>query len=124
MIGYDTLLGSHYDRYYIEYFNFKLDDISPSVFSIPTSIWFLTNWLDEDMLFHYYESTVLDLKCRDFPGPGAKNRISANPMREFIHKDDSHNLHSFQNFKNGHGKKYEANAEHQERMHIFRQNLR
>jgi hypothetical protein len=40
MIGYDTLLGSHYDRYYIEYFNFKLDDISPSVFSLPTSITF------------------------------------------------------------------------------------
>ena len=37
MIGYDTLLGSHYDRYYVEYFNFKTDDISPTIFAIPDS---------------------------------------------------------------------------------------
>lgn len=36
MIGYDTLLGSHYDRYYIEYYNFNTDEISPTVFAITT----------------------------------------------------------------------------------------
>jgi hypothetical protein len=36
MIGYDTLLGSHYDRYYVEYFNFNTDAISPTIFAIST----------------------------------------------------------------------------------------
>lgn len=101
MIGYDTLLGSHYDRYYIEYYNFNTDEISPSVFAITTS-----------------------LKCRDFPGPGAKNRASVNPMREFIHSDDSHVHQEFTNFQKNHGKKYQTSMEHKERQHIFRQNLR
>ena len=38
MDGYDSLLGSHYDKYYIEYYNFKdNDDIPASVFDIPKS---------------------------------------------------------------------------------------
>ena len=37
MIGYDSLLGSHYDRYYVEYYNFNTDDISPTVFAIQNS---------------------------------------------------------------------------------------
>ncbi len=37
MIGYDTLLGSHYDKYYIEYFNFNTNPIEPSVFAISSS---------------------------------------------------------------------------------------
>ncbi|CAF0723202.1 unnamed protein product [Brachionus calyciflorus] len=99
MIGYDTLLGSHYDKYYIEYFNFNTDEISPSVFAITTS-----------------------LQCRDFPGPGA--RSSANPMREFIHSDDSHYHHEFSKFQKQHGKKYHTTIESKERQHIFRQNVR
>jgi hypothetical protein len=52
MIGYDSLLGSHYDRYYVEYFNFDVNEISPSVFAIPSS-----------------------LRCRDFPGKKLKIQI-------------------------------------------------
>jgi len=37
MIGYDSLLGSHYDRYYVEYYNFNTDEISPTVFAIHNS---------------------------------------------------------------------------------------
>ena len=37
MFGYDTLIGSHYDKYYIEYFNFKTEPIDPTVFAITTS---------------------------------------------------------------------------------------
>ena len=37
MVGYDSLLGSHYDRYYVEYFNFNTNPIDPSVFAISTS---------------------------------------------------------------------------------------
>ena len=102
MDGYDSLLGSHYDKYYIEYFNFNPDeDISPSVFAITTK-----------------------LKCRDFPGPGIQNRVSANPMREFIHSDESHMHNQFDDFKNKHGKNYPTELEHKQRLHLFRQNLR
>jgi len=102
MIGYDSLLGSHYDKYYIEYFNYNpTDDIPPTVFAITTS-----------------------MKCSDFPGPGARSRVIANPMREFIHSDESHVHDEFDQFKDKHGVKYPTQLEHQERLHIFRQNLR
>ena len=99
MIGYDSLLGSHYDKYYIEYFGFKTADIDPSIFAITTT-----------------------LKCRDFPGPGATALV--NPMKEFIHGDDSFVQSSFDHFKDKHGKEYKDKVEHKERLHIFRQNLR
>jgi C1A family cysteine protease len=100
MIGYDSLLGSHYDKYYVEYFKFSKAVISPKIFAINTS-----------------------MKCRDFPGPGAAKAL-VNPMAEFIHNDGS-NVHSqFEEFKDKHGKKYETQIEHAERLHTFRQNLR
>ncbi len=37
MIGYDTLLGSHFDKYYVEYFNFNTEEIDPSTFAISSS---------------------------------------------------------------------------------------
>ena len=40
MMGYDTLLGSHYDRYYVNYMSF--DDNSTmdiNVFTVPPSKW-------------------------------------------------------------------------------------
>lgn len=101
MIGYDTLLGSHYDRYYIEYFNFDTTPVDPSTFAIST-----------------------DLKCGGFPGPGMKNIVSVNPMKEFIHNDDSHVHFHFDQFKKAHGKVYKNETEHNYRKNVFKQNLR
>lgn len=103
MIGYDSLLGSHYDRYYVEYYNFDTSEVSPTVFDIPKS-----------------------LNCGGFPGPGdaARHRVLANPMREFIHQDETHVHHEFNEFKDANGKKYDTHLEHQERLHAFRQNMR
>ena len=64
------------------------------------------------------------MQCRDFPGPGAQNRASANPMREFIHGDESHMHAAFDDFKAQHGVAYDTEIEHVERKHIFRHNLR
>lgn len=47
-----------------------------------------------------------------------------NPMREYIHNDDTHNHHEFGTFKMRHGKIYDTELEHASRLHIFRQNLR
>ncbi|ESP01269.1 hypothetical protein LOTGIDRAFT_111926, partial [Lottia gigantea] len=91
MYGYDSLLGSHFDRYYLDYMVFKPN----------------TN-----------------LTCGGFPGPGVERRVRMNPMREFVHHDDSHVEEMFQSFKKTHQKLYKDDKEHQERQHIFRHNLR
>ena len=62
MKGFNTLLGSHYDHYYLEYFQYSPDKPDPKVF--------------ED----YDDST-----CHGFPGPGLKDHTyTMNPMREYI----------------------------------------
>lgn len=37
MMGYNTLLGSHYDKYYLKYTNFNTRKIPSTVFAIPKS---------------------------------------------------------------------------------------
>lgn len=37
MMGYDTLFGSHYDKYYVDYKNYQTQNISESMFSPPES---------------------------------------------------------------------------------------
>lgn len=66
------------------------------------------------------------MQCRDFPGPGdqTQHQILMNPMREYIHSEDSHHHHRFNMFKNHHNKDYDTELEHHSRMHIFRQNSR
>ncbi|XP_033736664.1 digestive cysteine proteinase 1-like [Pecten maximus] len=103
MMGYDTLLGSHYDKYYIKYTNFtanaKFDD---STFAYPKG-----------------------LTCGDFPGPGASERhVLMNPMKEYIHHYDQHVQDLFGQFKIKHGRKYHSIKEHAQRHHHFRNNLR
>ena len=45
MMGYDSLLGSHYDKYVIDYTMFSTEDFQPDVFDVPkgNSILFLLN---------------------------------------------------------------------------------
>ena len=47
-----------------------------------------------------------------------------NPMREFIHGDDSHVDEMFDHFKHKHSKRYQDDVEHERRKHAFRHNLR
>ena len=35
MFGYDSLIGSHYDKYYIDYLNFHTDNFSDTEFDPP-----------------------------------------------------------------------------------------
>ena len=37
MFGYDSLLGSHYDKYYLEYSNF-LADVDDNEFKLPSDL--------------------------------------------------------------------------------------
>lgn len=104
MLGYDTLLGSHYDKYLIDYMDYSSQMPPAKVFEIP------------------------GMTCRDFPGPGAMTSLLANPMQEFVEPYGHEKVHElFEHFLIKHPKRY-ANTvqreEHNKRRNIFRQNLR
>lgn len=65
-----------------------------------------------------------ELKCGGFPGPGVDHHVLTNPMREYLHNDDTHVHQQFDNFKTKHGREYDSEKEHEYRKSIFRHNLR
>lgn len=104
MLGYDTLLGSHYDKYEIDYADYSPQMPPPDIFDIK------------------------GMTCKGFPGPGVMSSLLANPMQEFIEPHGQEKVHEvFEHFLIKHPKKY-ANMvdkkEHNQRRDIFRQNLR
>ncbi|KAJ8868845.1 hypothetical protein PR048_030386 [Dryococelus australis] len=101
MQGYNTLLGSHYDHYYLEYEWFTSEKPDPEVFSIEANY-----------------------TCTDYPGPGDKHIYTFNPMKEFVHNYDAHVESAFDDFKDTHGKNYANENEHSSRKEMFRQNVR
>ncbi|XP_026316532.1 counting factor associated protein D [Hyposmocoma kahamanoa] len=102
MKGFNSLLGSHYDHYYLDYSDYDVDDIDPMVFEV-----------DRNM------------KCTSFPGPGSDHYATFNPMKEFVHPvHDAHVHDEFNRFKIKHNKQYASVVEHAKRLNIFRQNLR
>ncbi|XP_063629321.1 digestive cysteine proteinase 1 isoform X1 [Cydia splendana] len=102
MKGFNSLLGSHYDHYYIEYMDYDVEDIDPDVFKVDPG-----------------------MECTSFPGPGIRHMATFNPMKEFVHPVHEGHVHDeFNRFKNKHGKSYHSDVEHEKRLNIFRQNLR
>ena len=100
MMGYDSLLGSHYDKYEVLYETYTTGPIDPKMFDIQDSF-----------------------TCRSFPGPGHQNVALMNPIREFIHGDFDHIEHGFSNFTTKHNKSY-VGPELTLRQSIFRHNYR
>lgn len=101
MRGYNSLLGSHYDHYYLEYDWYTTDTPSPDVFKVANN-----------------------MTCTSFPGPGVNHIYTFNPMKEFIHNYDDHMESSFDQFKKRHNREYADELEHSKRKESFRQNLR
>ncbi|RUS80967.1 hypothetical protein EGW08_011287 [Elysia chlorotica] len=103
MMGYDSLIGSHYDKYYVDYDTF----VAPAVFT------------DKDF------SVPAGMSCEDFPGPGQSRHqaVEIEPIREFVHHYSAHVDDHFETFKKVHNKDYKPH-EHEPRKHVFRQNLR
>jgi C1A family cysteine protease len=101
MRGYNTLLGSHYDHYYLRYEGFTDDVPSDDVFELSNNS-----------------------SCVSFPGPGSRHVYDFNPMHEFIHHSDKHMENEFEIFKKKHGKSYRDKVEHDSRKNLFRQNMR
>lgn len=103
MKGFNTLLGSHYDHYYLSYSDYSFEKPDPSNFQIPPN-----------------------MKCGGFPGPGINHLATFNPMREFINEDRSHLETEWERFHRVHNKRpqYKSNKEHLMRQHVFEQNFR
>lgn len=101
MMGYNTLLGSHYDKYLVDYKEFS-SHVDPKVFCLPKG-----------------------MTCGGFPGPGVEHHILANPMKELIHTTAAgHTQHIFNHFKEKFQRQYTDQREHEEREHAFVNNLR
>jgi len=97
MLGYNTLLGSHFDEYKL-YYSIFAEDFPVDVFNIPA-----------------------DIKCQGFPGPGEEASIVANPMKEFVHPEDHSHLHKlYSDFIKQHNKKEVG----EDKKHLFKHNLR
>uniref|UniRef100_A0A4D5S4Q0 Putative midgut cysteine proteinase n=1 Tax=Ixodes scapularis TaxID=6945 RepID=A0A4D5S4Q0_IXOSC len=103
MMGYNTLLGSHFDKYELIYHGFSRKPLPSSVFDI-------THLINET--------------CRRFPGPGAEHLALHSPMAEFMNGHDAHMHSAFDKFKEDHSRDYGHHTEHERRRDIFRQNLR
>ncbi|XP_071477039.1 digestive cysteine proteinase 2-like [Diadema antillarum] len=103
MMGYNTLLGSHFDKYVIDYEFFDETSAIPNTtFDIPKG-----------------------LKCRGFPGPGMEHQIKVNPFREMINPEMGDRYHHlFNEFKDQFGKRYETTQEHETRKGHFTKNVR
>jgi len=100
MMGYDSLLGSHYDRYYVDYHDMS-EDFSDDMFIPPTG-----------------------LKCGGFPGPGVKHKAIINPMSVYINGYSAHVDHEFEDFKTTHSKFYESETHELKKKVTFMHNLR
>ncbi|XP_050430980.1 digestive cysteine proteinase 1 [Adelges cooleyi] len=101
MKGFNSLFGSHYDHYIIDYEIFIPSKPEPSNFNVE------------------------DMHCESFPGPGIDHVYTFNPMMEFINNYDDHVDNSFDHFKKHHRRNYNnSTKEHFTRKNYFRQNLR
>ncbi|MBN3301917.1 CFAD protein, partial [Amia calva] len=101
MMGYNTLLGSHYDKYEVDYTEFR-SSADPQDFVLPEG-----------------------MTCGAWPGPGLEHRILANPMQELIHTSSKGHAHQlFGHFKERFQRHYSTEKEHEKRQHTFVHNLR
>jgi len=101
MMGYNTLLGSHYDKYLVDYKEFSIH-LDPKVFSLPDG-----------------------MNCGPFPGPGVEHHLLANPMKDLIHTSSpGHAQRVFSHFKDKFQRSYNDEREHEKREHAFIHNLR
>ncbi|XP_044577137.1 digestive cysteine proteinase 1 [Cotesia glomerata] len=101
MKGFNSLLGSHYDHYYLDYDWYSYETPDANVFQIASN-----------------------MSCTSFPGPGDRHLYTFNPIHEFISNDHRHVDTEFEIFKRKHNKQYDGIKEHGNRKEIFRQNLR
>jgi len=130
MMGYNTLLGSHYDKYLVDYKEFGIH-LDPKVFSLPegscTSCRFNRSFQNNhrDIKVFVFVCFPTGMSCGGFPGPGVEHHMLANPMKDLIHTSASgHSQRMFNHFKEKFQRQYSDKWEHEKREHAFVHNLR
>lgn len=120
MMGYNTLLGSHYDKYLIDYKDFSTH-VESKIFTLPEGLCFTAK---HQRRFSHF-SLLAGMTCEGFPGPGVEHHMLANPMNDLIHTSASgHSQHIFGHFKEKFQRRYEDDKEHELRQQAFIHNLR
>uniref|UniRef100_A0ACB8FR39 Uncharacterized protein n=1 Tax=Sphaerodactylus townsendi TaxID=933632 RepID=A0ACB8FR39_9SAUR len=124
MSGYNTLLGSHYDKYEIDYISFS--QIFPSnVFDLPHGHG-NPKGTSEYRSSHIFFS-LTDIKCENWPKLTLEHQIMANPMQEFVGTTGEisrHHDHLFQCYKEKFRKTYKTEKDMEHRKHNFIHNMR
>uniref|UniRef100_A0A8C4KM75 Peptidase C1A papain C-terminal domain-containing protein n=1 Tax=Dromaius novaehollandiae TaxID=8790 RepID=A0A8C4KM75_DRONO len=102
MRGYNSLLGSHYDKYEISYSHFD-NSFPASVFDLPGN-----------------ETK----QCGGLPGSAAEHRVLANPMEDLVgrHRPWAHEV--FHHYRKRFGRRYGSARELEHRQHVFVHNMR
>ncbi|XP_025417805.1 digestive cysteine proteinase 1 [Sipha flava] len=101
MNGFNSIFGSHFDKYVIVYKSFSPVKPNPEIFNVE------------------------DLNCESFPGPGVDHIYNFNPMMEFINNYGGHVDSAFEKYQRLHNRTYtNGTIEHFNRKNYFRQNLR
>ncbi|XP_072741347.1 digestive cysteine proteinase 1-like [Ciconia boyciana] len=102
MRGYNSLLGSHYDKYEISYTDFD-NSFPPSIFDLPVN-----------------ETK----KCGVLPGSVAEHRVLVNPMEDLVgrHQPWAHEV--FHHYRRRLGRRYGSAQELEHRQSVFVHNMR
>ncbi|OQR78205.1 hypothetical protein BIW11_02776 [Tropilaelaps mercedesae] len=104
MMGYDSLLGSHFDKYEILYTDYTPGSVDGDVFDV---------------------KSVTDKQCIDFPSPpGVSSGHLFNPIGQYMTGEESHVDEHFDLFKKTHNKEYAHQREETIRKDNFRNNQR
>ncbi|KAJ6663430.1 hypothetical protein lerEdw1_009509 [Lerista edwardsae] len=102
MRGFNSLLGSHYDKYEIDYSDFSN--------SFPESIFVLKS-----------NETKL---CSEMSGASLEHHIMANPMADFVGGQDDRAHQVFHQYRKKFGKDYDTETEMEHRKNTFTHNMR
>lgn len=125
MMGYNTLLGSHYDKYLVDYKDFSTH-VDPTIFTLPEGLCFVAKrqrLAEGAALCSLF--LLIGMTCGGFPGPGVEHHLLANPMKDLIHTSASgHSQRMFGHFKEKFQRRYEDDKEHELRQQTFIHNLR
>lgn len=125
MRGYNSLLGSHYDKYEISYTDFD-NSYPPSVFDLPVNgepgraPLILPAGLGLTVSSLWSPET----KCGVLPGNVAEHRVLANPMEDLVgqHQPWAHQV--FHDYRRQMGRRYSSVRELEHRQSIFVHNMR
>lgn len=125
MMGYNTLLGSHYDKYLVDYKDFSTH-VDPKIFTLPEGLCFTAKQQRLEGVVGFPHLYLLTgMTCEGFPGPGVEHHMLANPMKDLIHTSASgHSQRIFGHFKEKFQRRYADNKEHDIRQQAFIHNLR